>query len=190
MSDLAVAEPVTPSSRRLWPVLVVLAVLVFVVGGGYVLGGALSQPAGPPVELAGVVTVQPLSGWEVAMRFHDPDGIRLTRGSGNLDVFAVPFGEGPAQLAEEYVRTFLEPEADRLSVSREIETVQLDSGRSAARIPYVGTFGRSQTPIEGEVTAIVSDAGVGVVFDAWAPQGMLPYVVGDVRTMIDGTEVA
>jgi hypothetical protein len=181
-----------PPNRRLrpWPLVFTAVVLAVVVLGGYPLGDALSRPAGPPVDVAGIVRVQPLTGWEVADRYEEPPGARLTRGSGSLDFVVLPFSGSPEELAAEYVRQLLEPQADRLSVSSRVEPVTLGSGLPGVRVAYVGTFGRSQSPIEGEVTAAVSPSGVGVVFDAWSPQGLLRYVADDMRTMIDRAEVA
>jgi hypothetical protein len=174
-------------------VIVVAAVIASVVFGGYVVGGALSRSAGPTVEVAGAVRLQPLSGWEEARRSTDPaPGVRLTRGGGNLDVVVVPvrFDGDTTDLLEWYVREVLEPEAERLSVSREVEQVQLASGLEGARIAYVGLFGKALVPIEGEVTAVVSPSGVGAVFDGWGAEGVLRYVVGDVRAMTGSAEVA
>lgn len=180
-----------PSPRRaLLATAVVGAAIAAVVVGGYAVGGALAGPAGPPVDVAGVVRVQPLSGWEIAKTFEEPPRVRLTRGGGNLDVVAVPY-EGPAvALAGEYVDAVLEPDARQLSVSRQAEPVTLASGLPGVRIAYVGLFGKAEAPIEGEVTAIVSSSGVGAVFDAWGAEGVLRYAVDDVRTMIDRAEIA
>ena len=176
--------------RALVPTLAVAATIAGVVFGGYLVGGAVSARAGPPVEVAGVVRVEPRSGWEVAARFEDPPGVRLTRGNGNLDIVTVPFEGGADALAAEYVTDVLEPEARKLSVSREAETVTLASGLQGVRVAYVGQFGRAAVPIEGEVTAVVSPSGVGVVFDGWSPEGVLRYVVEDVRDTIETAEVA
>lgn len=165
-------------------------VLLVVVFGGFVVAAVLSTPAGPPVDVAGVVRVSPLSGWEVASRFVEPPLVRLTRGSGSLDVTARSFEGDAEELARRYVAEVLEPQADRLSVSRTFEPVRFASGLEGVRVPYVGRFGRSQTPIEGEVTAVVSPSGVGVVFDAWAPEGVLRYAAGDTRTMIERARIA
>jgi hypothetical protein len=54
----------------------------------------------------------------------------------------------------------------------------------------VGTFPGVPAPIEGQVTAIVSGSGVGVVFDGWSPSGLLQFALDDVEAMIDGAEVA
>jgi hypothetical protein len=162
----------------------VLAVMVVVVFGGYIVAGALSQPAGPPVVVAGIVRVSPLSGWEVAERSAEPSSVRLTRGSGNLDVMVVPFTGTPTELTTEYVETVLRPQADRLEVSERVQPVRVGS-RSGVRVAYIGLFRGVQFQIEGAVTAVISSSGRGVVFDGWAPAGLLQYVMGDLDTMID-----
>jgi hypothetical protein len=182
------ASSVPPRRDRLWWALGVTALLAFVVLGGYVVGGALSQPAGPTVDVGGVVRLQPLSGWELAGR--SGDRVHLTRGSGSLEVVVGPFSGSAQDLAAEYVRRSLEPDADRLSVSSDTEPVRLASGLTGVRLTYVGRFGRSQTPIDGEVTAVVSPSGVGVVFDAWGPTGTLRYIADDARAMADAAQVA
>jgi hypothetical protein len=185
------ASTAAPASRRALAATVAVAVVMaLVVFGGYAIGGVLSTPVGAPVDVAGVVALEPLSGWEVAARFEDPPRVRLTRGGGNLDVVAVPWEGSALELADEYVKAALEPEAHRLSVSREAEPVTLASGLRAVRFAYVGSFGKAQVPIEGEVTAVVSPSGVGAVFDGWGPEGLLRYVVEDLRTMIELAEVA
>ncbi|MGH2634734.1 MAG: hypothetical protein ACRDHU_01070 [Actinomycetota bacterium] len=187
------AEPTLPAppgrERRVLPSVVVLLVLVVVVLGGYVTAGALSSAAGPPIDVAGVVRVSPLSGWELAERFADPPAARLTRGSANLDVAAVSFAGAGDDLVREYVEQVLEPEAEQLSVSR-VEAVTLDSGLRGSRLFYVGTFGGVQSPIEGEVTALVPVSGSAVIFDGWAPFGLLQYALDDVETMIERAELS
>jgi hypothetical protein len=181
---------VSPRAGGPLPTLVVAAVLVVVVFGGYAVGGALSRSPGPSVDIAGVARLQPLSGWEEAGRFAEPTGVRLTRGGGNLDIVVVPFDGTATDLLAWYVRTVLEPEAERLSVSPRAEDVRVASGLEGARIAYVGLFGKAQVPIEGEVTAVVSPAGTGVVFDGWGAEGVLRYVLEDVRAMTETAEVA
>jgi hypothetical protein len=188
-----VEPPGRPRSAGLAATLAVAGVMLLVVFGGFAVSDALSQPAGPPVGIGGVARVKPLSGWQVTGRFTEPNppGIRLTRGAGNLDVVAIiPFSGDASDLVAWYVDRVLEPQSRRLSVSSSVEALTLASGLEGARITYVGLFGKSQAPIEGEVTAVVSPSGVGVVFDAWGPEGVLRYIVDDVRTMIDTAEVA
>ncbi|MGQ0668264.1 MAG: hypothetical protein ACT4PO_01085 [Actinomycetota bacterium] len=181
--------PREPTERRWVPAFAVVAVIFAVVFGGYVTAATLSKPAGLPVTVGGVVRISPLSGWELARRFDDPPGIELTRGGGNLDVIAIGFAGDAASIVREFVTQVLEPGAERLSVSQRIQRIELRSGLSAVRIFYIGVFGRGQTPIEGEVTTVVSPSGVGVVFDGWAPAGLLDYVGGDIHEMIETAEV-
>ena len=180
-----------PERRRRWlPLFALLAILVVVAFGGYVTAAALSVPTGPPVDVAGVVRVSPLSGWEVIGRGANPPGVRLTRGSGNLDVFVFgPAGGDATGLLRAFVSRVLEPDARQLSVSPRTESVVLRSGSSGVRVSYVGQFGKGATPIEGEVTAVVSPSGAGVVFDGWSPEGLLDFVLGDIDAMVDSAEV-
>jgi hypothetical protein len=175
---------VVPARRAFFATVVVAAAIATVVFGGFVVGGALSRTVGAPVEVAGVIRVQPLSGWEVASRSQSPPRVRLTRGGGNLDIAEFPFQGSAQELVAAYVRDVLEPEAQRLSVSRETQTVTLGSGLVGVRLGYVGLFGRSPAPIEGEVTAVVSPDGIGVVFDGWGAEGVLRYMLDDAHVMI------
>jgi hypothetical protein len=68
--------------------------------------------------------------------------------------------------------------------------VRLDSGLTGSRIAYVGVFGDVQTPVEGEITAVVSPTGTGVVFDAWAPSGQLRMALDDLHAMIERAALA
>ncbi len=187
-----VVEPLPappPRERAVLPVVVLVAVLGAVVFGGYALSDAIASPGAGPVDVGAVVRVQPPPGWGVASQSSDPASVRLTRGSGTLDVLGGSFSGSPEDLLRVYVTRNLEPQADQLSVSRP-EPVRLDSGLTGLRVSYVGTFHEVPTPIEGEVTAVVSSSGNGVIFDAWAPSGVLGSVLEDVHAMIEGAEVA
>jgi hypothetical protein len=187
------AAGAAPGRRRRWlPALSVLVAIVVVVLGGFVTAAALSEPAGPAVGVAGVVRVRPPSGWELARRgvVEGAPFARLTRGTGNLDVVAVTPYEGTAQsLASEYADRVLSGQLSQLSVSRTLDDVLVASGATGVRFAYVGVGGDSGVPIEGEVTALVSTSGTGAVFDAWAPEGLLTYSLGDLETMIDRAEI-
>lgn len=189
MSDTD-ALPAPPGrERRVLPVAAVVAVLAVVLSGGYIVAGALAEPAGPPITVASVLRISPLSGWQLAQRFGDPPGARLTRGSGNLDVAAVPFGGDADDLLRGYVDDVLEPQASQLSLSA-VEHVSLGSGLRGSRVSFVGTFGDVHSPIEGQISAVVSPTGVGAVFDGWAPSGLLRYVLDDIERMVAGAEVS
>jgi hypothetical protein len=77
----------------------------------------------------------------------------------------------------------LKPSAPRLEISGGLERVQIGRAAAGARFAYVGVFDRGGSPIEGEVAVLVSSSGHGVIFDAWAPEGLLQFIRGDVETM-------
>jgi hypothetical protein len=161
-----------------------------VVTGGYVTSDALGNTGDETVTVSASVRVTALPGWELAERFGDPPGIRLTSGSTSLDVATIPFNGGDVDLLASYVDEVLEPGAEQFQVSEEIEPVRLASGLTGSRIAYVGLFGDVQAPIEGEVTAVVSPSGVGVIFDGWAPAGQLQFEIDEIDTMIERAEIA
>ncbi|MDP9243122.1 MAG: hypothetical protein M3O84_08115 [Actinomycetota bacterium] len=167
--------------RETLPALVVLAVIVAVVSGGYLVGGALAEPAGPQVSVGGVVEVQPIGGWALAARL--ADHVRLTRGVGNLDVLVAPATDA-ASLLHRYLTELGSPPS-QLSASPDAQSVTLDSGARGLRVFYVGLVrSREVTSIEGEITAVVMPGGVGVLFDGWAPKGLFSYVENDLEHMI------
>jgi hypothetical protein len=179
------------SDRRWWPALAVVAVIGIVVLGGYAVAGALAEPTGPPVGFPGVVSVRPLSGWSADEQLEVPGAprIRLTRGSGNLDIIAVSGSDFPEQLAQRFVDVALPSQLERVRVSDRLEPVALAGGVPAVRFEYIGVLGSSGMSIEGEVTAAVTANGDGIVFDGWAPQGLLPFVRGDIETMVARAQV-
>jgi hypothetical protein len=158
-----------------------------VVLGGYVLAAALSTRTGSPVLVGGAVSVQPLPGWQVA-ETSPVNGFpfaRLTRGGGNLDVVMLEGFSGDAtELARTYEDEVLKRQLNRLSVPDTFESVTLADGTPAVRYRYVGVTDTGAS-IEGEVTAVVAVDGRAVVFDGWAPQGLLTFVEGDIHDMVD-----
>jgi hypothetical protein len=188
------AAPGAPRRARRWlPALGALATIVVIVAGGYVTAAALSEPAGPPVGFVGVVSVRPLSGWVVADRdrMGDVPFVRLTRGSGSLDVVAFAAFDGlGGDLAVTYRDEILTAQLGQLSVSRDLVRVRIRSGLEGLRFAYVGVGGETGVSIEGEVTVVVTPSGAGVVFDGWAPEGLLSFVLSDIRTMVERAEVA
>jgi hypothetical protein len=184
--------------HRWWPLTGVLVGLIVIVAGGYVVAGGLSEPAGPPIDVAGTVQIQPLSGWSLAGRGTTPSGVpgvpvalvaQLTRGGGNIDVAAYPGQGTPEELAAVYQRV-LEVELIRLSVSSNLETVRTSRGLQGVGFTYSGVLRDTSTSIDGEVTILISPAGNGAVFDGWAPAGLLSYASGDIHTMINKAVVA
>jgi hypothetical protein len=183
--------PAPPLRHRRWiPVVVLVAVMAGVVSGGYVTSDALGETTGETVTVSASVRITPLPGWELAERFGDPPGIRLTSGSTSLDVATIPFTGTDVDLLASYVDEVLEPDAEQFQVSEEVEPIRLASGLTGTRIAYVGLFGDVQAPIEGEVTAVVSPSGAGVIFDGWAPAGQLQFEIDEIDEMIERAEIA
>jgi hypothetical protein len=183
--------PAPPQRQRRWvPVLVLAVVMVGIVSGGYVTADALGRAGGDTVVVSPSVTVTALPGWELAGRFEGPTGVRLSKGSASLDVATLPFTGSSEGLLAAYIENVLEPGAEQFRVSETVEGVVLDSGQFGARINYVGLFGDVQAPIEGEVTAVVTPEGVGVIFDGWAPSGQLQFAIDDIHSMIRGARIA
>ena len=183
--------PAPPLRHRRWiPVVVLVAVMAGVVSGGYVTSDALGETTGDTVTVSASVRITPLAGWELAERFGDPPGIRLTSGSTSLDVATIPFTGTDVDLLASYIDQVLEPDAEQFQVSEEVEPVRLASGFTGTRIAYVGLFGDVQAPIEGEVTAVVSPSGAGVIFNGWAPAGQLQFEIDEIDEMIERAVIA
>ena len=183
--------PAPPLRQRRWiPVIALAAVLAAVTSGGYLTSDALGEIRGGAVAVGTSVSVTPFPGWELAGRSTDPDRIRLTSGSTSLDVAAFPFDGTDVDLLGWYVDNILEPDAEQFRVSEAVEPVRLASGLTGSRIAYVGLFGDVQAPIEGEVTAVVSPTGQGVIFDGWAPAGQLQFEIDEIDAMIERAEIA
>lgn len=186
--------------RRFLPSVAVFVTIVFVVLGGFVVAAALAGPGGPPVDVAGLVRVRPVSGWELASRgtftgsWGTPGGhvsdvpfARLTRGSASLDVAAVSgYGGSPEDLARWYASEVLSRQLTQLSISDVRSVDAAAPGASGIRFAYLGVHG---TAIEGDVVVIVTAGRTGVIFDAWAAQGSLAASLDDVAAMIDAAEI-
>ena len=174
--------------RRWLPAAVVTLVIVVVVLGGYVTAGALAGGAGASHAVGGVVTVRPAPGWVFVGELGSSDApARFTRGSATLDVLTGSAPGDARTLAQIYVEDTLDPSSNGLSVSPATEwrAASLDGGLTGVRLGYSGIFDQSGVPIEGEVTAVVTSGGAGVVFDGWAPQGQLRFAADDVHAMVE-----
>jgi hypothetical protein len=195
VADAPARPDVAADARRMsrggWGTVAVVAAILVVVLGGYVVAAALSQPVGRPVGIQGVVSIRPLSGWIFAggTALDGGPSVQLTRGSGNLLVTVRdPYRGDPDTLAEVYRDSVLS-ELSQLAVSRNLESVRLPTGVVGVRFAYVGVIADTGTSVEGEVTVVVTSSGHGIVFNAWAPAGLLSFVRSDVRTMVSEAEV-
>ena len=190
------------SGRRWLPTVLVALTMSGTVLGGFVVAETLPVPEVRPLSLGGVLTIRPLPGWEEARREEatvpspsggaiDAEFAQLTRGTGALDLLALPgVGGEPLELADVYAREVLARQLERLSVSDVVEPVFLANGLEGVRSGYIGSEPRSGAAIEGSVTVVVAPSGNGAVFDGWAFRGQLELIVEDLAVMIDRAEVA
>lgn len=155
-------------------------------------GGPGADPGtetGSSVVIVESVSITPLDGWEVAERFHDPEGVRLTKGTASLDAVAFPFQGTPEELFDAYVENALTPQASQLQTAEQLEVVHLDAGFTAARGFYFGVFGERNASIEGELTTALVPGGMGIVFDGWAETGSYRAVRDEVDHMVQDLQV-
>lgn len=188
-------------ARRWLPTVLVTLVMSVTVLGGFVVAETLPAPEVQPVALANVLRLRPLPGWEVVRREQAtvplPRGgvitgefAQLTRGSGALDLLALPGVGGDAlELADLYATAVLTSQLERLAVSGLVERITLPTGMEAVRFGYIGSQPQTGAALEGSVTVVVAPSGNGAVFDGWAPQGQLELISEELVAMIARTEV-
>lgn len=188
-------------ARRWLPTVLVTLLISVTVLGGFVVAETLPAPEVRPVAIADVLRVRPLPGWEVVRREQatvplasegDISGefAQLTRGSGALDLLALPGVGGDAlELADLYATAVLTSQLERLSVSSLVDRITLPTGTEAVRFGYIGSQPQTGAALEGSVTAIVAPSGNGAVFDGWAPQGQLELISEELVAMIARAEV-
>jgi hypothetical protein len=182
-----------PARDRRWlPALAVSLVILVTTLGGFVASSALSEPAGEPVAIPGVVAVRPLTGWVPA----EPGtaggrpSVRVTRGNGTLAAVAWgPFAGDASALAVAVRDDLLGSLLGQLTVSEELTPVRFDQGLLGRRFTYVGIDAGSGAAVEGAVTTVVSPEGQGVVFVGIAPEGVLAFIEGDLEAMVSGATV-
>jgi hypothetical protein len=168
---------------------VVLAVVFVTTLGGFVVAAALSTPAGAAVGIPGVISLRPLSGWEPAPAspIDGRPSVRITRGSGTLVVVGWgPFAASSEALASVVRDEVLSESLERLSVSEQLTEVAFEQPLDGRRFTFVGVDRESGSAVEGEVTTVVTADGQGVVFVGVAPEGLLGFLDGDLRTMVTG----
>jgi hypothetical protein len=189
---------VAPKERKWLPTLAALIIIAVVSLGGLVavgdagetLADAEPRVGATPVVILGNATITPAEGWEVAERFRDPEGVRLTTGTATLDAVGLPFDGSPEELFDDYLANVLTPQASQIHTAEQLEIVHLDIGFTAVRGFYFGVFGERNSSIEGELTTVLIPDGIGIVFDGWAETGSYRLVRDEVDTMVLGLRVA
>jgi len=173
--------------RRWLPALLIAALILMVAQGARTVADATAGATGPAVAVGSAVTLQPRPGWDLESTGTDPPTAEFHRGPVFLDVVAYPPTDiGPAAVAASYVEQTLRPGLAQVNVGSAAPTV-LAGGVPAVRFGYVGIT-TDGVPLEG-VVVVASGQTASVVFDAYAPQGELATVAGDVGTMIDGAVI-
>lgn len=163
--------------------------LFFVGGDASVVAGEQSG-GGPAVPLVGSVSIRPLQGWEQGELPTGSEGARFTNGTGFLDAFAFSGAGTLEELLNHYIDIKLTPGASSLQTSPVADPLVVGPGINAVRASYIGVFNGVQAPIEGELTAVITPDGSGLVFDGWAQEGSLGFVLEDIRAMIQRLEVS
>lgn len=147
------------------------------------------------VEVVPGVTIAAVEGWEVVDRYTQPveggeaDAVRLSSGAASLDVLSGSYSGSPDDLFLLYVEQVLSPHAEQIQVSEQLETFTTDQGHRGARGFYLGVFLEVQAPIEGEVSAVVTPDGLGVITDGWTTEGQLARAIDATRAMTASLEV-
>jgi hypothetical protein len=176
------------TTRR--PTLIVAAIIAALFFGSPIVNEAIpgtvgEVEAGAPIPVGTSSSITPTSGWTASEL--NGGGTRLEKGAVVLDLFEVRAANG-RELAQAYLDEALIAQSTELTTSA-MEMAD-GAGSSAARFTYQGLFIGAEGAIEGEVTAIVStDAGLGVVADAWSPRGRLVDLLEEARAMIESIEV-
>lgn len=187
--DLASAR--RGAAARWWPAAAVLGVVLVVTVGAQVVERALVGGAEPTVAIGGVLAMEPAPGWREEPRLRVDDGALhrrvVVRGAAALAIQVIEgVGGTPDALAARYADPELRARFVQLRVSR-VEPV-LVAGVPGVRFGYLGVT-RDRATVEGVVTAIVAASGTAVVFEAFAPEGGLAGVAGQLGAMIDGAAV-
>lgn len=175
------APPIPARPPKSWlATMVVAAIMLAILIGGFVVEGAVPEPPPRPVSAGSGVMVTPVSGWDFAGRSEDGQTIVLTQGSGSLAVTVAPGTDVDAALQakrDEWLET------GTVTIS-DPDAITIAGGRTGERFDYSGTFEDVPTPVEGTVTA-VAGSDVVVLFDGWSGIGGYRNVSADIDQMIE-----
>jgi hypothetical protein len=191
-----------PTGKR--PTLIVAAVLIVLVIGSQFLnalvpvsagadnglpGDAQRQPAnGSPVDIGNGVRVTPPAGWVAVGAPVGLPGVRFQRGAITVEVGIAAFSASPRDLVLAYVNSVFAPAVQDVKVSA-VSTGVAGNGRPTARATYAASFKDFGTAVEGELSGQVSPNGIGIVVNAYGPQGQLAGSLDDVHAFVDTIEV-
>ena len=163
-----------------------------VAGGGGGGGGGGQPGVGNPVDIGNGVRVTPPVGWVPVGNPAGLPGLKFQKGPITVEVGIASFTASPKDLLVAYVNQVLAPSAQDAKVSA-ATTGTGGNGRPTARATYTGSFKDFGTAVEGELNTQVVTAGqngIGIVVNAYGPQGQLGGSLGDVHGFVDTIEVA
>jgi hypothetical protein len=151
--------------------------------------GALpdGQPPTGAIEVADGIAITPAPGWQVVSR--DEGRLRLGHGSSFMDVLPAPGEDDPRATLDSYVDEVLRQDSTQLSVGEPEPAEGVPAGFRGFRVGYLGRFVDVVAPLEGEVIALVTDDGRGLVLDVWTGQGELRLLRDDLDFMLGSLEV-
>jgi hypothetical protein len=151
--------------------------------------GPISNPGNPggQVVTAGPLRITVLQGWQAVQPSNNAIA-SLVKGSVQIDLVNLTITGGsanPTGLYNGYMGIIAQGPTGFSSAPP--ASIQVGAGTPAARGGYTGLFGSNQ--IEGDVTAFVTGASDGWVWDAWGTAGTLGSLLGEARQMIDTVQV-
>ncbi len=147
------------------------------------------QPvAGAPVDIGNGIRVTPPAAWVPVATPLGLPGVRFQRGACTTEVGIAGFDASPKDLLVAYVNQILAPATQNVNVSAAATGVG-GNGRPIARATYTGAIKDLGTAVEGEITTQVTPSGIGIIVNAYAPQGQLAGCLGEVHQFVDTIEV-
>jgi hypothetical protein len=176
------------SFARWWPALTVVAAIALATVGGRVAASVVDGAASATVGVAGVAVVDLPEGWiEHAEAPPDAGGALqrfvVTKGAATAVVTTIEHADAAPPVASAYVRDVLDRRFLRLATTPPRAVVM--GGVPGVRIAYVGDT-PTRPAVEGLITVAVAGDGSGLVLDAFAPEGSLASVAGDLDAMTEG----
>lgn len=171
MSSSVVPEPPARGSRGCLPVVAIGFVIAVVSLGGWIVGAAAPRR---PVLVRPGLSFRPPSGWAIEKRTSRGafEGVVLTNGTSHATVVTAPASSG-SELLSSYEQTILEADVRQAVLSDEKED----------RVAYAA-LDREGEAVEGEVFAIMRQAGFGAVVDGRSGKGEYAKVRAEIDEIV------
>src|SRR5438552_2555793 len=137
--------------------------------------GPAQQPAsGSAFQAAPGMQPGPVTqpGWVAVGDPLQLQGVRFQKGGVTVDVGLAAFTNPPSDLVAAYVNQVLIPNSQGAKVSPTHITIARN-GRPTAVATWTGNLKGFGTAVEGEISTQVTETGVGIIVNGFAPQGQL-----------------